>query len=114
MWFSGFHLKLWNWWKCGSPGSISLADNTLNRIALSGRSQGFVKALYGACYVLLWSIWKWRNKLLHASTEEVNSIKHEDIFPSIQRLSLLWLANRSRRDNISWRDWILNPCEIVD
>ncbi|GKB20542.1 RNA-directed DNA polymerase, eukaryota, reverse transcriptase zinc-binding domain protein [Tanacetum coccineum] len=107
-------LKLWNWWKCGSPGSFSLADILLNRIAFPSRSQGAIRALYGACYVLLWPIWRWCNKLLHASSIEVDGIKHEYIFPSIQRLWLLWISNRSGMDNMNWRDWSLNPCEIVD
>ncbi|GJY43114.1 hypothetical protein Tco_0431327 [Tanacetum coccineum] len=97
-------LKLWNWWKCCSTGPLSLADILLNRITFSGRSQGAVRALYGVCYVLLWSIWRWRNKLLHASSIEVDGIKHEDIFPSIQKLSLLWMSNRSGRDNMNGRD----------
>nr|GEU59798.1 hypothetical protein [Tanacetum cinerariifolium] len=45
------------------------ADILLNRIAFPARSQGADRALYGACYVLLWSIWRWRNKLLHASSK---------------------------------------------
>ncbi|GJR61903.1 putative RNA-directed DNA polymerase [Tanacetum coccineum] len=79
-----------------------------------GRSQGAVRALYGVSYMLLWSIWRWHNKLLHASLTEVDGIKHEDIFPSIQRLFLLWMSIRSGRDNMNWRDWSLNPCEIID
>nr|GEU93820.1 arginine repressor C-terminal-like domain-containing protein [Tanacetum cinerariifolium] len=109
-------LKLWNWWKCSSLSSFSLADVLLNRITFSGRSQRAVRALYGACHVLLWSIWRWRDKLLHASSIEVDVIKHEDIFPSIQRLSLLWMSNRSGRDNMNWRDCIQNSfkrCEMT-
>ncbi|GKA96822.1 reverse transcriptase domain, reverse transcriptase zinc-binding domain protein, partial [Tanacetum coccineum] len=97
-------LKLLNWWKCGSPVSFSLADILLNRITFPGRSQRAVRALHRACYVPLWSIWRWRNKLLHASSMEVDGIKHEDIFLSIQRLSLLWISNRSGRDNMNRRD----------
>nr|GEV58944.1 RNA-directed DNA polymerase, eukaryota, reverse transcriptase zinc-binding domain protein [Tanacetum cinerariifolium] len=37
----------------------------------------------------IWHVWNWRNKILHApSNPEADAIRHEDIFPSVQRLSL--------------------------
>ncbi|GJV48522.1 RNA-directed DNA polymerase, eukaryota, reverse transcriptase zinc-binding domain protein, partial [Tanacetum coccineum] len=67
------------------------------------------KCFHGVCYVALWAIWHWRNRILHASADDVDSVRQEDIFPSIQRLSLLWISNRCPRTNCQWCEWVLNP-----
>ncbi|PWA36929.1 anthranilate O-methyltransferase 3 [Artemisia annua] len=63
----------------------------------------------------IWHVWKWRNKILPASSDaEAIAIRHEDIFPSVQRLSLLWAYNgSSKKVFISWKNWILNPGELA-
>ncbi|GKC52624.1 hypothetical protein Tco_1075369 [Tanacetum coccineum] len=66
----GTHIGLWT--EIVKSSSFSMANILLIRIDFPSRSQGAVRALYGACYVLLWSIWRWRNKLLHASSIEVD------------------------------------------
>ncbi|GKB67028.1 hypothetical protein Tco_0928440 [Tanacetum coccineum] len=56
----------------------------------------------------------WRNKILHAPSDpEADAIRHEDIFPSVQRLSLLWAYNRSCKKLFSWENWIKNPGELA-
>ncbi|GJZ71172.1 reverse transcriptase domain, reverse transcriptase zinc-binding domain protein [Tanacetum coccineum] len=44
---------------------------------------------------------------------EVSSAQHEDIFPAIQRLSLLWTSNRSYKCRIGWYHWIRAPREVA-
>ncbi|GKE30070.1 hypothetical protein Tco_1445454, partial [Tanacetum coccineum] len=39
---------------------------------------------------------KWRNKVANASDEDLNDAKNEDIFPSIRRLSKLWISARCK------------------
>nr|GEW21937.1 ribonuclease H-like domain-containing protein [Tanacetum cinerariifolium] len=53
-------------------------------------------------YVLLWSIWKWRNRVIHASEESKSRVLIEDIFPHVQQVSLLWLSNRCRNLHLDW------------
>ncbi|GJW40123.1 hypothetical protein Tco_0065968 [Tanacetum coccineum] len=101
-------LKLWNWWKCGSPSSFSLADILLNHIAFPGRSQGAVKL---SVELVMCFYGRFRDGVTNFFMQ-VDGIKNEDIFLSIHRLSLLWMSNRSGRDNMQWRDWILNNISL--
>ena len=69
-----------------------------------------MKLFHAFCLSLIWYVWKWRNKILHASSdEEVSSAQQEDIFPAIQRLSLLWTSNRASKCRFSWCHWIRAP-----
>ncbi|GJQ90385.1 protein farnesyltransferase subunit beta [Tanacetum coccineum] len=56
------------------------------------------KIVYRVFQCSLWAIWKWRNKLVNAKLEDVASIKEEDIFPSIQRLTKTWIAARFSKE----------------
>ncbi|GJU54017.1 putative RNA-directed DNA polymerase [Tanacetum coccineum] len=63
-------------------------------------SFGFIKdewasrAFHGVCLTALWHIWNLRNKVSHAtSLDEKNDYCNEDIFPVVQRVSLLWDIN---------------------
>ncbi|PWA87350.1 reverse transcriptase domain, Reverse transcriptase zinc-binding domain protein [Artemisia annua] len=78
-----------------------------NRLPFNNKS--VVKALFGVCYVLLWSNWKWRNKILHANPDELQKAKHEDIFPSVHMLSLFWLKKRSACSSLNWDNWVSKP-----
>ncbi|XP_071727368.1 uncharacterized protein [Rutidosis leptorrhynchoides] len=48
-------------------------------------------------YVLLWRIWKWKNKVVHSPLESRNIILNEDIMESLKSLSFLWLSNRKKK-----------------
>ncbi|PWA60657.1 RNA-directed DNA polymerase, eukaryota, Reverse transcriptase zinc-binding domain protein [Artemisia annua] len=105
--------KLWSWWR-----SPQLYNPSLMEI-LKGKP-GFIqnksveKLFHAVCMTFIWHVWNWRNKILHASSDaEENATRHEDIFPSVQRLSLLWAYNRSSRKHFSWENWIQNPGELA-
>nr|GEX63466.1 ureide permease 1-like isoform X1 [Tanacetum cinerariifolium] len=52
-------------------------------------------------------------KIIHATTiEEANSARHEDIFPAVQRQSLLWISNRAPSRLSSWISWIHHPYAV--
>ncbi|GJR37814.1 hypothetical protein Tco_1213498 [Tanacetum coccineum] len=61
--------------------------------------------------------WVWRRHPSDQAYGELdllaNAIRHEDIFPSMQRLSLLWAYNRSSKKIFSWENWIQNPGELA-
>ncbi|GKF12711.1 hypothetical protein Tco_0050637, partial [Tanacetum coccineum] len=48
-----------------------------------------------------------------SSDPEANAILYEDIFPSVQKLSLLWAYNRSSKKLFSWKNQIRNPSELA-
>ena len=65
------------------------------------------KLFHAVCLSFLWHIWRWRNRILHAQTEsEETSIRHEDIFPSLLRMSFLWTSNRASSNRFMWDNWI--------
>ncbi|GKF95466.1 hypothetical protein Tco_0288201 [Tanacetum coccineum] len=65
--------------------------------------------LIGVFQCALWGVWKWRNKVVNASDKDLNDAKNEDIFPSIQMLSKLWISARCKRMSLKWSCWISNP-----
>lgn len=49
---------------------------------------------------------------MHAEESAKESIIKEDIFVSIQRLSLFWMQFRSNKSGFLWNNWIINPLGI--
>ncbi|GKA19575.1 RNA-directed DNA polymerase, eukaryota [Tanacetum coccineum] len=86
----------------------SIHDISLGKFA-SIENKWVAKCFHGICYVVLWEIWHWRKRILHASPLDVDSGRQEDIFSSIQRLYLLWISNRCPRTNRQWCGWVSNP-----
>ncbi|PWA75344.1 RNA-directed DNA polymerase, eukaryota, Reverse transcriptase zinc-binding domain protein [Artemisia annua] len=108
-------LKIWSWWR-----SPSLFNPSLSQI-LKGDT-GFssikwvekAKLFHAVCMTSMWTIWNWRNKILHASSEEeTTSIRHQDILSSVQRMSLLWASHRAFKSRFSLDKWIQNPGELL-
>ncbi|GKD42619.1 reverse transcriptase domain, reverse transcriptase zinc-binding domain protein [Tanacetum coccineum] len=106
--------NLESWWNIRPPDDFSLDDILSRKINLPFTNRRVVKALFGVCYVLLWSIWKWRNKILHATHDELEKANHEDIFSSVHTLSLLWLKNRSACSSLNWDNWVQKPYSMGD
>nr|GEW16974.1 hypothetical protein [Tanacetum cinerariifolium] len=77
--------KVWSWWRF---------DSTISIIALSISDNAM-------------------GKIVHASSESVESVRSFDIFPSIQRLSKVWISSRCSLKDSSWSCWISNPRDIV-
>lgn len=104
-------LKCWRWWGIVVPTHFSIKDAIFRSLAPTD-SKLVRKALQGVFYVSMWSIWKWRNRVVHASNDEKDAILIEDIFPQIQQLSLLWISNRYKKLNLDWGRWVLAPKEV--
>ncbi|GKD40664.1 hypothetical protein Tco_1260871 [Tanacetum coccineum] len=49
----------------------------------------------------------------NANLEDVTSTREEDIFPSIQRLSKMWIAARFSKGIAAWDKWISSPYDIL-
>ncbi|GJS38463.1 RNA-directed DNA polymerase, eukaryota, reverse transcriptase zinc-binding domain protein [Tanacetum coccineum] len=108
----------WNSWV---PRKVNVCawrvalDQLPTRLNLCERGLTLHTSLFHAvCLSLIWFVWKWRNKIMHApSDEEVSLALREDIFPAIQRLSLLWTSNRSSKCRATWFHWIRAPKEVA-
>ncbi|GJY51581.1 RNA-directed DNA polymerase, eukaryota, reverse transcriptase zinc-binding domain protein [Tanacetum coccineum] len=88
--------KIWGWLHLDyliSFHSFSIFDFALGKIG-NFRCPRLNKVLNGALQCVIWVVWKWRNKVVNALLDSITSVKSEDIFPSIQRLSKLWIATR--------------------
>lgn len=53
----------------------------------------------------VWAVWKWHNKVVYGATYQIQAIRGEDQFPSIQQLSLLWIKNRNPKVGLDWNTW---------
>ncbi|PWA46358.1 small auxin-up RNA [Artemisia annua] len=67
----------------------------MNKVADFGCSR-LNKVIHGVFQCGLWAIRKWWNKLDHASLDDQYKVIEEDIFLSIQRLTMIWISARSK------------------
>nr|GEV35802.1 RNA-directed DNA polymerase, eukaryota, reverse transcriptase zinc-binding domain protein [Tanacetum cinerariifolium] len=105
-------LKIWNWWK--APGSFNPSlEDILKRITDFSKDKRVSKTFHAVCMIVIWHVWTWRNKIIHAaSIEEANSACHEDNFSVVQRLSLLWIFYRAPFRTRSWDLWVRQPYDL--
>lgn len=101
-------LKFWNWWGVVPTFGASLIDRILGAGGPS-RNSVMSKVFQGATFTLLWSIWRWRNRIAHANMDDQVRLRQDDIFPAFQRQSLLWVSNRCNKISVNWAGWISNP-----
>ncbi|GKC94387.1 hypothetical protein Tco_1159829 [Tanacetum coccineum] len=73
-----------------APHQIDIKNVVFKSLAPS-ESMLVGKALQG---VMWWLVWKWQNRVVHASKDDRRAILLEDIFTQVQHISLLWLSNR--------------------
>nr|GEU84864.1 transposase (putative), gypsy type [Tanacetum cinerariifolium] len=78
---------MWSW---RIPSRVRALDDLASLISHIGLGlvgacpSGFVPVLIGVFQCALWGVWKWRNKVVNASDEDLIDAKNEDIFPFIQ------------------------------
>ncbi|PWA49680.1 reverse transcriptase domain, Zinc finger, CCHC-type, Isoprenoid synthase domain protein [Artemisia annua] len=107
-------LKIWSWWKVPPLFNPSL-DDILEGIPSLFPNKWKAKLFHVICLGFIWSVWAWRNRIFHASSDEEKSCAlNEDIFPAVQRLLLLWTSNRAPKNRFSGANWILRPNELLD
>ncbi|GJS84197.1 hypothetical protein Tco_0750738 [Tanacetum coccineum] len=72
------------------------------------------KAVNEVFQITCWVIWNWRNRLIHASGDAIDTIKNEDIFPAIQRFAKLWMSARIRsKRKMDWNCWVARPYDLL-
>nr|GEV68573.1 copia protein [Tanacetum cinerariifolium] len=81
-------LKCCAWWNVSPPPMLTIKD-VIFRSMVPSNCKDVGKALQGVLYVLIWSIWKWPNKVVHAHPDLKSTARLEDIFSQVQSLSLL-------------------------
>nr|GEY53847.1 hypothetical protein [Tanacetum cinerariifolium] len=106
--------KVWDWWNLGLFNSFppfSIQDIAMGLIS-SYSCIRLNKIIHGVFQCSLWAIWKWRNKLVNAKIEDVEKIREEDIFPSIQCLSKSWISARFSKGVAAWDRWVSRPFDV--
>ncbi|GJX80201.1 hypothetical protein Tco_0328350 [Tanacetum coccineum] len=74
--------KVWAWWGLALPvsfPSFSISDISLGNLGFPNNPL-LSKVLIGVVQCAFWGVWKWRNKVVNASDEDLNDAKNEDIF----------------------------------
>ncbi|XP_071739647.1 uncharacterized protein [Rutidosis leptorrhynchoides] len=101
-----------NWWNLSLPIP---PNGTLNSIS-SGNSQLQSESLnmyfMTTRYVTLWSLWLWRNKVIHSPVDKRGAVLKEDILASIKALSDHWISNRCKMIQVDIKDWSKDPRSI--
>ncbi|GJV82287.1 transposable element [Tanacetum coccineum] len=111
-----FTKPVWAWWVLAPPvsfPSFSIYDISLGNLGFPNNPL-LSKVLIRVFQCGSWGVWKWRNKVVNASDEDLNDAKNEDIFLSIQRLSKLWISARCKHMSLKWSSWIANPRALFD
>lgn len=106
--------KVWCWWGLNPPlflPSFTISDIASNRIRSLGCDR-LNKVLHGVISITIWALWKWRNRIVNAVPDLVSSIREEDIFPSIQTLSKLWISARFKSHIANWNNWVSKPFDL--
>ncbi|GJW59088.1 putative RNA-directed DNA polymerase, eukaryota, reverse transcriptase zinc-binding domain protein [Tanacetum coccineum] len=106
--------KVWSWWNIDLLvvfPSFSVSDIACGSIASVGNSK-VGKVLQGVFQISLWAIWKWRNRIVNATTDSIPKIKEEGIFPVIQRLSKTWIAARLSSKPANLDIWISRTFDL--
>ncbi|GKB73283.1 hypothetical protein Tco_0934695, partial [Tanacetum coccineum] len=91
--------------------SFTISDIASNRIRTVGCPR-LNKILHEVVSVTVWALWKWRNIIINATPDTVSSIREEDIFPSIQMLSKLWISVRLISHIANGSLWISKPFDL--
>ncbi|XP_071739293.1 uncharacterized protein [Rutidosis leptorrhynchoides] len=100
---------LWN----TSNSILNGVSNDIRLAALDSISKTEKCLRLATHYVLLWLIWKWRNKMVHATQEKRSEILNEDIMSSLRVLSHLWISNRSSKIGSDYEEWMKCPRSAV-
>lgn len=103
--------RLLAWWHIVVSPTFSVFDVAAGKVSISG-NKTLDKILQGVFMVLIWSVWKWRNRLLHTS-DEAAAMLLEDQFSGIQRMSLHWIKARCNNQLIDRSNWSLEPHKLV-
>ncbi|GJS19833.1 RNA-directed DNA polymerase, eukaryota, reverse transcriptase zinc-binding domain protein [Tanacetum coccineum] len=106
--------KVWSWWHLPPPStfpSFGIKDIAFGTFVSNGCMLSN-KAIYGVFQCTFWAVWKWRNKLINAQQDRVDSTREDDIFPSIQRISKIWIFARASSRPANWNCWISRPFDL--
>ncbi|GJT07167.1 hypothetical protein Tco_0841629 [Tanacetum coccineum] len=96
--------KVWSWLRFNTTFSIphvNIKDIAAGNVGITG-NHILAKIFHGVFQCVLWAIWHLRNKVVNSFPDSVIAAKSDDVFPSIQRLSLLWISRRCHLKTVSW------------
>ena len=100
--------KLWAWWNNSSIRIDSLDSFKSNILSVDNRKSSWA-GFKAVSMVMLWLIWKKRNRVLFADVVDVKGFKDEDNFPILQRIALECISNRKPAFKLQWDSWIKAP-----
>ncbi|GKA33990.1 RNA-directed DNA polymerase, eukaryota, reverse transcriptase zinc-binding domain protein [Tanacetum coccineum] len=80
--------KILDWWRINYPVSNGVVNALRSANFLTGDPK-VNKAFFAIRLVMLWCIWKWRNKVVRARSKYRSSIINSDIVKEVQVLSHL-------------------------
>ncbi|XP_071712666.1 uncharacterized protein [Rutidosis leptorrhynchoides] len=111
-----YTIPLWrnffSWWHAAIniPNDI---PNAINATTYNIGPENINKVMWATSRILLWLIWRWRNKLVHGPIDQRQAVKDEDIMVSLRVISHLWLSNRKKMIHGEFNSWKTNPKSLV-
>ncbi|KAL4556617.1 hypothetical protein LXL04_039275 [Taraxacum kok-saghyz] len=94
------------WWNKLSPLLIDNSDMTKWSKEPNGDKENLQAAVI---LTYIWVLWSHRNKKTHTNSLE----SHKGLANEIQSLSHLWISSRIRKRKIEWKDWRLDPQQLI-
>ncbi|GKD80216.1 RNA-directed DNA polymerase, eukaryota, reverse transcriptase zinc-binding domain protein, partial [Tanacetum coccineum] len=81
-------VPVWSWWGLATPTYFPSFYIALGNVGSPSCAKTH-KVLQWVFLCAIWSIWKWRNKVVNAKQESIDGVKKEDIFPFVQRSQMI-------------------------
>ncbi|GJX21087.1 RNA-directed DNA polymerase, eukaryota [Tanacetum coccineum] len=88
--------KVLRWWELTDSG-CNTYDDWLNWLNNSHMSKGIKDIFEGVCYVMWWSLWRFRNQCVFGKSQP----RKESLFDDIVQMSFTWCASRCK-SNFNW------------
>ncbi|GKA61714.1 RNA-directed DNA polymerase, eukaryota, reverse transcriptase zinc-binding domain protein [Tanacetum coccineum] len=108
-------LPVWSWWNLDPPvlfPSFYVSDVASGNLPVNGDTS-LAKVHHDVFQIALWILWNWRNRVVHAPINMIDKCKEEDVFPSIQRISHLWISSCiSAKKKANLACWTSRPFEL--
>ncbi|KAJ9567800.1 hypothetical protein OSB04_003766 [Centaurea solstitialis] len=85
--------KVWAW--CGVSGVRTNSLLSFKNSFLTRDLNGSINELvHATLMVTVWLIWQRRNRFVNSTQDDAVKILQEDLFPTVQRLTILWISYR--------------------
>ncbi|XP_071699431.1 uncharacterized protein [Rutidosis leptorrhynchoides] len=102
-------VRVYRWWSFGNPTNLSIGE-IFNGVGNNIRGEVGKEIWQVVEWVSGYVIWKYRNQKVFQNKETAIP----NIVNEIQVKSYEWISRRSKKLNVEWQQWFINPSSYVN